>query len=75
MALLHSVPAMLLLAAAVVLALLSRFGKAPRLTAWLSVLAASLLTLPVLAEGGTMYEALAYLLLTACLLIPREAAS
>ena len=72
MVILRSVPAMILAGAAVILALLARCGRSPRWTAWGSVFSASLLVLPVLAEGGTLYEALAWLLLPVGLMMRRE---
>ena len=71
MTFLHSVPALVFLLAALSLALLARFGIHARYTGFFGVICASLLTVTVLLEGGTLYEALTYLLLTVCL-VPGE---
>ena len=72
MTIIHSVPVLALLAAACALALLAMFGICARFTGFFSVMCASFLTVLVLLEGGTLYEALAYLLITVWLLLPEE---
>ena len=72
MTIVHSVPVLAFLAAACILALLARFGVRARFTGFFSVMCASFLTVLVLLEGGTLYEALAYLLVLVWLLLPKE---
>ena len=75
MTIVHSVPVLALQAAACALALLARFGVRARFTGFLSVMCASFLIVLVLLEGGTLYEALAYLLVIVWLLLPKERGS
>ena len=72
MTIVHSVPVLVFLAAACILALLARLGVRARFTGFFSVMCASFLIVLVLLEGGTLYEALTYLLITVWLLLPKE---
>ncbi len=70
MAVFHSLPAAIVLLAALFFAFLYRRGIRASLTAYLSMLCASLLTFLILLSDGTLFEALALVLLPLFLLLP-----
>ena len=71
MVLLRSVPSLCLLAAGVILGLLSRHGRFGRAAAYGCIACANGLTVLILMAGGTLFEALACLLPLLFLTLPK----
>lgn len=72
MVILHSLPAAICLLASLLLAAAAQHDIAAQITAFCSLLCAAAVIVMTLMNGGTLHEALAYLLPPLFLLLPKE---